>query len=281
MTAWSVAVTSAHGVGAGTAGVPGLELPVLASTALAGTYLVGAVRYRRLRLRPWSAARTIAFVSGTALLTLALSSTGEALAGGGARGHMAQHVAIGMLAPIGLVLGAPVTLFLGVASARARRRAGRLLAGRGVHVLAHPVTSAVLNVGGMYLLYLTPLYARSVESTAVHHAVHLHFVLAGSLFAWAIAGPDPAPRRPGVGVRVVVLVLAAGAHSHLAKLLYAGAGELPPGSGHGVPEMEVAAQWMYYGGDVAELALAAALFATWYRSAGHRLRRAEAAGLNR
>jgi putative membrane protein len=98
--------------------------------------------------------------------------------------------------------------------------------------------------------------------------VHVHFLAAGYLFAWAIAGPDPAPRRPGIGTRTAVLVLAAGAHSYLGKLLYARAGELPHGAGHGASEMEVAAQWMYYGGDLAELLLAAALFATWYRHAG-------------
>jgi putative membrane protein len=117
-------------------------------------------------------------------------------------------------------------------------------------------------------LYLTPLYAASVQHGLLHHAVHVHFLAAGYLFAWSIAGPDPAPRRPGTGVRTAVLVVAAGAHSYLGKLLYAGAGELPPGAGHGTAEMEAAAQWMYYGGDLAELLLATALFAAWYRRAG-------------
>lgn len=43
------------------------------------------------------------------------------------RGHMAQHLLIGMYAPLALVLGAPVTLLLRALPAhRARRSAGLL-----------------------------------------------------------------------------------------------------------------------------------------------------------
>jgi hypothetical protein len=47
-------------------------------------------------------------------------------------------------------------------------------------------------------------------------------------------------------------VLATAAHAYLAKLLYARAPQVPLGSLHTVTEMEQAAQWMYYGGDIAE-----------------------------
>lgn len=65
---------------------------------------------------------------------------------------------------------------------------------------------------------------------------------------------------------------AAAAHAYLAKtkLLFARAPQLPPGSPHTVTEMEQAAQWMYYGDDIAEVLLATALFASWYRQRGRR-----------
>lgn len=56
--------------------------------------------------------------------------------------------------------------------------------------LSHPISALFLNIGGMYVLYLTPLYETSLHSTAVHYWVHIHFLMAGYLFAWAIAGPD-------------------------------------------------------------------------------------------
>lgn len=96
----------------------------------------------------------------------------------------------------------------------------------------------------------------------------LHFLLAGYVFASAVAGPDPAPRRPGMADRLAVLVVAGGCHAFLAKLLYSRAPVLPVGGGHGAAGVEAAARLMYYGGHVADLLLIVALFAAWYRRAG-------------
>jgi putative membrane protein len=247
---------------------------VLVVTLGCAVYLVGVLGYRSRRGRSWSPWRTASWFAGAALVALAVSPA--LAAAGDARSHMVQHLLLGMLAPLGLVLGSPVTLLLGATPPYVGRAVAGALRNRVFHVVGHPVAAAVLNVGGMFALYLTPLYAATADSALVHHLVHAHFLAAGYLFTWSIAGPDPAPRRPGIATRVVVLVLAAGAHSYLGKLLYARAGELPRGAGHTVGEMEVAAQWMYYGGDVAELLLAAALFAVWYRPAGRRGRRTPA-----
>ncbi len=241
-------------------------LPLLVLAVGAGGYLLGAAAYAGRRHRDWSSWRTASWLAGVVVIATALSPV-LADQAAQARGHMVQHLLLGMLGPLALVLGAPVTLLLGATSSTLGRRVTRILRTRAFHLLSHPVTAAVLNVGGMFVLYLTPLYALAGREAWVHHLVHVHFLAAGYLFAWSIAGPDPAPRRPGMGMRVGVLVLAAAAHSYLGKLLYARAGELPPGAGHTVAEMETAAQWMYYGGDVTELLLAAALFSAWYRRA--------------
>ncbi|MDQ3899187.1 MAG: cytochrome c oxidase assembly protein [Actinomycetota bacterium] len=240
-------------------------LPALVATSSVCPYVAGALSYRRRRLRRWSGWRTTSWLIGTALLAVALSPVPEAV-GDEARGHMLQHLLIGMFAPLGLVLAAPMTLFLGIVGTRQRRVIATMLRSRALHVLGHPVTAGLLNVGGMFALYLTPLFALSARHDIVHGLVHLHFLVAGYLFAWAIAGPDAAPRRPGLRTRVTVLLVAGAGHGYLAKVLYARAGELPPGSGFTVAEMEAGAQWMYYGGDIAEVLLAAALFAFWYRS---------------
>lgn len=52
-----------------------------------------------------------------------------------------------------------------------------------------------------------------------------------------------------------------GSHALLAKLMY-GRG-WPRGTPHSLAEIQQAAQWMYYGGDLTEVLLAAALFASW------------------
>ena len=204
------------------------------------------------------------FALGAGLIAAAVSPPIGDWAHHDLRGHMVQHLLLGMFAPLALVLAAPITLLLKVLPAQGGRRVVSFLATRPLRVLVHPVTAAMLDIGGMYLLYLTPLYALSVTNPLVHVLVHLHFVLSGYLFAWSIAGPDPAPRRPGFRARLCVLFIATAAHSTLAKLMYAHG--FPRGGSHGIAEIEAAAQWMYYGGDVAELLLAVAFFGAWFHA---------------
>jgi putative membrane protein len=205
--------------------------------------------------RPWSRWRTASFLAGCLLLVLALASDGR----GSFVAHTVQHLIIGMYAPLALVLGAPVSLLLRSLPVRAARAVGRLLHTRVVEVVAHPVTALGLSVGVLVLLYATPLYTWSVDHPAVHDVLLLHFLVSGCLFAWVIAGPDPAPRRPSVPARLVVLGIAIAAHSVLAQLLFAGVVDVAATTA----QRQAAATLMYYGGDVAELLLALALVSSW------------------
>ncbi|MDI6100235.1 cytochrome c oxidase assembly protein [Actinoplanes sp. NEAU-A12] len=204
--------------------------------------------------RDWPRSRTLFFLTGGLLLVIGLTPEALPWPGGDFRTHMSQHLLIGMFAPLCLVLGAPVTLLLRRLPRPAGRALGRLLHTRLVRVVAHPFPALTLNLGGLALLYLTPLYA-----VAPHPLVHLHFLLAGYLFAWVVAGPDPAPRRPSVPARLVVLGVAIAFHAVLSQLMYAGVVGPPVA----VAQRQGAAEIMYYGGDIAELLLAFALVAGW------------------
>ncbi|WP_298456652.1 cytochrome c oxidase assembly protein [uncultured Cellulomonas sp.] len=241
-------------------------LPAVALlTVLVGGYAATAVRVGVRTGRPWSAHRGAAFAAGALVLAFAVSPGVALVAPDAARAHMVQHVLLGMVAPLGVVLGAPLTLALAALPVRRRRTATALLRTRAVHVVSHPVTAAALHVGGLAALYLTPLYSRALAERWLHDVVLVHVTVAGCLFAWSLVGPERAARGPGPGWRVGVLVVASAAHGSLAKLLYARAPALPPGSPHSGEELRAAAQWMYYAGDVAEVALTVALLATWYR----------------
>ncbi len=256
--------------GTGHAGPVTWVLPIVVAVLLVVPYLRAAWSVEAATGRRWNLRRTWSFTTGAVVVAAATSPLVEHAGAGAARAHMLQHVAMGMAAPLALVLGAPVTLALASLPVRRRRTAVRALASAPVGVLTHPVTAATLHVGGLFALYLTPLYAATLRSTTLHHLVLLHFLAAGCLFAWSLVGPERAARRPGTLTRAVVLVTASAAHGYLAKLLYARAPTLPAGNPHGVAELRDAAQWMYYAGDVAEVALAAALFAGWYRRSGRR-----------
>ncbi|WP_078899229.1 cytochrome c oxidase assembly protein [Streptomyces sp. KE1] len=240
--------------------------PALVAVLLGAAYLRLARRARRRNaVLGWSRARTAAFLAGLATLALALLPPLAPWAHGDFRGHMAQHLLIGMYAPLGLVLGAPVTLLLRTLPPPRARALTALLHSAPARLLTHPLIALILSTGTLALVYFTPLYTALASAPGGHELLHAHFLLSGCLFAHAVAGPDPAPARPGVPARLVVLGVAVAAHATVSQLLYGGFLVQVP-----VPaeQLRGAGELMYYGGDLAELLLAAALVATW-RPARH------------
>jgi putative membrane protein len=164
---------------------------------------------------------------------------------------MAGHVLLGMLGPLLLVLAAPVTLVLRTLPLGAARALSRVLRSAPAALLAHPFVAGLLNVGGLWALYRTGLYAATHTDPLLHALVHAHVLAAGCLFAFAVlGGPDPAPHRLPPPWRAAALVTAVAAHNILAKTLYAAP---PPG----VPaeQAQAGAQLMYYAGAPVEVAL--------------------------
>ncbi|MEU8374856.1 cytochrome c oxidase assembly protein [Micromonospora sp. NPDC048894] len=239
-------MTGAHDGGGG----PLLLVPAMVFWG----YLAAALRQRDPGRAGWSHWRTASFGAGAALLAVALLLPAHDLVG-----HMWQHLLVGMLAPLGLVLGAPGTLALRTVRPRAGRAALRLLRHPAVAVATHPVTGLLLTAGGLYLLHLTPLYRATLTHPGLHPLLLLHFLLSGYAFTWAIAGPDPGTHRPGVPVRLVVLGLSVAAHATLAQLMYAGLVDADAPA----DQLRTAATLMYYVGDLAEILLALALLVTW------------------
>jgi len=237
------------------AGWPGVLLAAVALVAVA-TYLI-AVRRRRVGTGwPWW--RSACWVGGTVLV---LAGTTGPLAEAGHHdfvAHAVGHVLAGMAGPLLLVAGTPVTLALQALPVPVGRRLSHLLARRPVRLVTLPVTAAVLDVGGLWLLYLTPLQALAREHEAVHLLVHVHLVLAGYLLTAALVGTDPMPHRPGPRHRAVVLVAAVAAHDVLAKHLYA---HPPVGVGS---RAEEGAMVMYYAGDAVELVVMVLLCRRWF-----------------
>jgi putative membrane protein len=239
--------------------VPGLWLALATIAALHAAALRGLHRRRR----PWNRWRTAAFAAGLAAIAVALASP---LASHDDRFpvHMAQHLLLGMLAPILLALSAPVTLALRTLSGTPRRAIVGVLHSRAARVLTHPAPAAVVFATGPFLLYFTPLYDATLHHPLLHEAVHVHVLLVGCLFAWAFIGVDPVPRRGCTARRAAWLFAALAAHAAMAKLLYAGAGSVTAGAG----DLHDGAQLMYYGGDVIDLLLLTAFLGQWYARGG-------------
>ncbi|MDH6710117.1 putative membrane protein [Kitasatospora sp. MAA19] len=250
----------AHGHDAGS-GLLEWLLPVFALLAAAGAYMLLAHRARRRNpVLGWSRWRTAWCLTGIALLGAALLPPVAPFAHQDFRGHMTQHMLIGMYAPLALVLAAPVTLLLRTLPTARGRWLTTVLHSPPARVTAHPVVALALSAGSLAVLYFTPLYNATTNSHTAHWLMHAHFLLSGCLFAYVIAGPDPAPTRPGVRARLVYLGIAIAAHAVISQLMYGGfwVNIHAP-----IDQVQAGAEIMYYGGDIAELLLAAALVATW------------------
>ncbi|GHB34169.1 cytochrome c oxidase assembly protein [Salinicola rhizosphaerae] len=238
---------------------------VVVFLSLAVSYAWGAYRLSRHGIG-WPRWRVISFCSAAVAVAMVLSPPLMAWGHHDFRGHMVMHLIVGMIAPIGLVMAAPVTLALKNMPAKWGRAWVNLVSTVPIRFLAHPVTAAILNVGGMAALYLTDLYAMMLRSPIFASLLHWHFVIAGCLFTWAIAGPDPAPRRPSLGLRFGVLVASMAAHATVAKWMvrFHLPTALPPGM------VEHGAQLMFYAGEIPEALLAFVLIRQWLRRADGR-----------
>src|SRR3954467_8815166 len=126
-----------------------------------GLYLWAATRLRR-RGDAWPIGRDIAFLGGglgvTALALLWWPGTYDDTL---FWAHMVQHMALSMVAPIFLALGAPVTLALRTLPARPRRGLKTALNSRPAKIVINPIVGAALVFGTPFVLYLTGLYQLS------------------------------------------------------------------------------------------------------------------------
>ncbi|HJR88711.1 MAG TPA: cytochrome c oxidase assembly protein, partial [Aeromicrobium sp.] len=175
-------------------------------------YLAGLWALRR-RGDHWPAGRAIAWFAGLAVVAWAgiggLSQYAHVLFSA----HMGSHMMLGMVAPILLVLGAPITLALrtlpgprqpGEVSPRALLMS--VLHSPFVRLLTHPLVGPTLFIGSLFVLYFTHLFGFLMTSHWGHGAMQLHFLAVGALYYYVIIGVDPSPRMLPPIVRFAILM---------------------------------------------------------------------------
>ncbi|WP_436495045.1 cytochrome c oxidase assembly protein [Actinokineospora sp. HUAS TT18] len=168
---------------------------------LAAFYLRGVFRLRREGVK-WPVGRTVAWLLGCFVILFATSSGFGRYAPAMFSVHMQTHMMLSMLAPILLVLGAPMTLAL-----RAIKPAGKdappgprewiltFIHSPITRALTNPVVVLVLFVGSFYGLYLSGLFDSALPEHWAHLLMNAHFLLVGYLFYWSVISIDPAPRK--------------------------------------------------------------------------------------
>lgn len=209
----------------------------------------------------WPLLRLLFWIFGILLASSALVGPLARISHEDFTAHMAGHLLLGMLAPLVLIFSKPMTLVLRALSVTSARKVSRLLNSGYGSFISNPVVAAVLNIGGLFLIYRTDVFLWMHESLLLFALVHLHVFLAGYLFTVSIIYIDVNPHRYSYLYRGAVLILALGFHKVLSKLIYAS----PPAT-VSESEGETGALVMYYGGDVIDVLLIIVLCYQWYRA---------------
>ena len=217
----------AHGLPAGEPTFPGVllawsfdPLPIVGVGVAAAAYLRAVRQVNASHPRsPVPPLRTAAFLGGLAAIVLALQSPVERYDTTLISMHMVQHMLLQFVAAPLLLLGAPITLTLRVATPAVRRRITALLHSGSVRTLTHPIVAWTLFVLVNWGWQFSPLYNLALESEVVHYVQHATYLGSALLFWWPIAGIDPAPRKLAYPGRAAYLAMAIPPNSFLGVTL--------------------------------------------------------------
>ncbi len=188
-------------------------------------YIKGVVILTR-RGDKWPIGRTISFALGISAIDFATSGGLGVYAHFAFSWHMVAHMVLGMIAPIGIVLGAPITLALRTLP---QSRDGQELGVRGLlikalhsryaRVITNPVVALAIFDGSLFALYFTSLFGGMMQSHQGHLFMSIHFILTGILFFHVIVGVDPNPRKVPHIIRIVILFAAMSIHAFFSVAL--------------------------------------------------------------
>lgn len=171
--------------------------PILCAV-FAALYAVGLLRLRRRGIR-WPIGRTVSWAVGVALILWVTATGIEGYGMAVFSVHMFQHMILTMLAPVFLVMGAPVTMLLRTLPAgKTRRGAPRralvwLLHSPIAKVGAHPVFTVSLFIFSLYGIYFTPIFDILMSSVWGHYLMLLHFIATGIVYFGPVLMVDPWP----------------------------------------------------------------------------------------
>jgi putative membrane protein len=142
--------------------------------------------------------RQACYAAGLLVLALALSPPVGKLSDQLLVAHMAEHLMIGDIAALLLVLGFTGPL---LAPLLRNRFIGRL------RVLTHPVVAVTVWAVNFYLWHLPVLYQAALRHDVIHALEHATFLIFGIAVWMGLLGPLPKPQWFGNGARLAYIVV--------------------------------------------------------------------------
>ena len=182
-------------------------------------YIKGVIILSRRGVK-WPVGRTIAFAVGISAVDFATSGGLGLYSHFSFSAHMSAHMIIGMIAPIGIVLGAPITLALRTLPI-GRDPQERGIRGSFIALLhsklgkfyTNPIVALAIFDGSLFALYFTPLFGNLMQGHTGHFIMSLHFLLAGILFFQILIGIDPMPQKVPYLVKIIIIFAAMSIHA--------------------------------------------------------------------
>jgi len=212
---WAVPAVHAHGgIEAGQnpfAAWNWNPLPTLLLLMAAYLYLNGLNNWARPS-HPISVWQKISFFTGLFLIFIALQSPLDALGEHLLSFHQLQHFLLRMMAPLLVLLGAPLTPVLRglppwVLQGFVRPTVRHPLARAAYEKLTNPVITVSIFMGVLYLWQFPGGFNLALRNEFVHALMHITMMSSGFIFYWAVIDPKPHRSRVHYGVRVLYLGL--------------------------------------------------------------------------
>ncbi|VXC31464.1 Putative copper resistance protein D [Arthrobacter sp. 9AX] len=191
------------------------------------SYFLGVVKVFR-RGDKWQWFRSVNWVIGLLVLTYITSGPPSVYGRVLFSAHMVDHMALTMVAPIFLVLGAPVTLALRALPPRGDGSRGPrewllvFVHSKFSQLVTHPIFAAANFAGSIVLFYYSDLFGYAMREHVGHELMILHFLLTGYIFILSMIGTDPLPRRAPYPMRLLLLLATMGFHAFFGVAIMGG-----------------------------------------------------------
>lgn len=181
-----------------------LALVVLAAAAYLTAVALVPVRSPGTR---WPLTRTALFLTGLAVCAFATNGSIAVYDQVLFTAHMAQHLALVMLAPALLVAGRPLRLALAATSGPARGRIERVAQGRVVSLVTAPPVALAAYTAVIVGSHLTGLMDLIMRNTWAGQVEHLVYVVVGCQFFVLVVGDEPIRWRLGSPAKWLLLAV--------------------------------------------------------------------------
>lgn len=178
----------------------------------AGLYALALKRVSRRGLRSVPRSWSISFYAGLAVFAFALSGPLHTYNENSFTLHMAQHVALMLIASPLLVLGRPVQVALMAISPTRSGAVMRPVLRKGwvrglLAVVTNPIVVLLLLNVNLVIWHVPAFYVAALESTLVHEVEHILFMGTALLFWWVIIDPVPRHHRVRPDLAIVLLFI--------------------------------------------------------------------------